>query len=130
MYHAHKIVFNAKNRINVKFAHKDIFSTNQNYVNNAILCIVSNVKKVIFVIYVNQNIIGMAMCLEPNASDVHMDVINVISSLAKLVWRDFTKRMVTVTGVMLHVFHVLRGQYIVMFVCLDSLRLKLIGADV
>jgi len=35
-YHAHKIAFNAKGRMSVKFAHKDISSTNQNYVNNVI----------------------------------------------------------------------------------------------
>lgn len=43
-----------------------------------------------FAIFVNKSIIGILICLELNVSDVLMDVINVISSLAQVVWQDFT----------------------------------------
>lgn len=38
-----------------------------------------------YAIFVNKNIIGTLICHEANALDAHMDVVNVISSLAQVV---------------------------------------------
>lgn len=68
--------------------------------------------------------------LEQIVLNALMDVVNVISSHAIVVQWVFTLKMETVTDVILHVHRAAQIQFIVMFVCLDILKLSMIGVDV